>query len=180
MRKTVLLPIADGVEDIETIATLDVLRRSGAGVVIAAIDKLQITSAQGVKIIADKLLSECRDDIFDLIVIPGGMPGAEHLRDCKELTQMLQDQYQAKRLYAAICASPVVVLQHHGLLKGKRATCHPALQPQLNNLIPERVVVDGNCITSQGPGTAIEFALQLVALLFDQDRADKVAQAMVI
>lgn len=180
MRKKVLFPIADGVEDIETVATIDVLRRAGAEVLVAAIDKLQITAARGIKIIADKLLSEITAEIFDLIVVPGGMPGAEYLRDCDLLTNMLKEQQKAKRLYAAICAAPVIILQHHNLLSGKRATCHPALYAQLKNLEKKRVVVDENCITSQGPGTAIEFALQLVELLFDHDKAKLVANSMVV
>ena len=179
MGKKVLIPIADGVEDIETVATADLLRRSGAEVVIAAVNKLLVTTAHGIKITADKLLSECVSEQFDLIALPGGMPGAEHLRDCPQLITMLKMQQQFGRWYAAICASPVVVLQHHGLLVGKRATCYPSMQKQLENLDQARVVVDGNCITSQGPGTAIEFALKLVELLFDKHKAEVLAEGLV-
>jgi 4-methyl-5(b-hydroxyethyl)-thiazole monophosphate biosynthesis len=179
MHKRALVPIADGVEDIETVAIIDVLRRAGVEVVAVAVDKIQITAANGTKIVADELLQECVKEKFDLIALPGGMPGAENLRDSSQLIAMLKEQQKAGRLYGAICASPAVVLQHHGLLEGRRATCHPALQKQLKNLDQARVVVDGNCVTSQGPGTAIEFALQLVELLFDASKARQIAQAMV-
>jgi protein deglycase len=180
MRKKVLIPIVDGVEDIETVVIIDVLRRSGVEVMVVAIDKLGITAANGVRIIADKLLSECISDQFDLIVLPGGMPGAENLRDSSQLITMLKEQQKAGRWVAAICASPVVILQHHGLLAGKRATCYPSMQGQLTNSEQARVVVDGNCVTSQGPGTAVEFALKLVEVLFDKKKAKSVADAMVV
>jgi 4-methyl-5(b-hydroxyethyl)-thiazole monophosphate biosynthesis len=179
MRKKVLLPIADGCEEIESIGAVDVLRRAGAEVTIAAIKNLQITASRDTKIVADKLLTECVNETYDLIVLPGGMPGAEHLRDNEQLTAMLKEQQQANRLYAAICASPVVILQQHGLLSGKKATAHPALIDQLQNQENARVVVDQNCITSQGPGTTLEFALKLTELLFDKTKANQVAEAMV-
>jgi 4-methyl-5(b-hydroxyethyl)-thiazole monophosphate biosynthesis len=95
---------------------------------------------------------------------------------------MLKRQQREGRLYAAICASPVVVLQHHGLLDRRRATCHPGFVHQLKNTdaVEERVVVDGPCITSRGPGTAIEFALKLVELLYDAQKAQEIAQRMVV
>jgi protein deglycase len=180
MRKKVLVPVADNVEEIETIGIVDVLHRAGAEVTIAAINNLEITAANGTKIVADKLLTDCKNLTFDLIALPGGMPGAEYLRDSALLTDMLIAQAQAQRFYAAICASPVVVLQYHGLLEGKKATCHPALFEQMRNLSRERVVVDGNCITSQGPGTVFEFAIKIAELLFNKDCTAKVATAMVM
>lgn len=181
MRTKVLIPIADGTEEVEAIAVVDVLRRAGAEVTVAAVNHdLQITASRGSKIVADKLFTECMTETYDLIVLPGGMPGAEHLRDCKELINMLRKQHQEKRLYAAICASPVTILQHHGFLKGIRATCHPSMFAQLKIKDESRVVVDKNCITSQGPGTALEFGIKLVELLFDKKTAEQIAQAMVI
>jgi 4-methyl-5(b-hydroxyethyl)-thiazole monophosphate biosynthesis len=182
VQKKVLVAVADGVEEVETLAPIDVLRRAGADVTIAAAGKnLTITASRGVKLIADKLISDCITETYDLIVLPGGQPGAENLRDCKELITLLKLQRDAKRFYAAICASPVVVLQHHGLLDGVgRATCHPALFNQLKNGLQERVVVDQNCITSQGPGTALEFGLKLAELLFNREIADKIRYSMVV
>lgn len=180
MRKKVLVPIADGVEEIEAVCIIDVLRRAGAEVTVAAVGELAVTASRGVRLMADRPLESCRGERFDLIALPGGLPGAEHLRDCGLLTDLLRQQALQNRLYAAICAAPAVVLQHHGLLAGRRATCHPALADRLG---PEarpgaRVVVDGNCITSQGPGTALEFALELVAQLFGPERAEAVAGPM--
>jgi 4-methyl-5(b-hydroxyethyl)-thiazole monophosphate biosynthesis len=120
--------------------------------------------------------------VYDAIALPGGIPGAEHLRDSTPLVEMVKKQQQEGRLYAAICASPAVVFQHHGLLAGRKATCHPAFVKYLENqeVVENRVVVDGMCVTSRGPGTAIEFALQLITLLFDEEQAKKVAGPMLV
>lgn len=179
--KRVLVPIADGTEEMEAVCTIDVLRRAGAEVTVASVmPGLQVTASRGVKLVADVLIADCAEEVYDLIVIPGGMPGAVHLRDSAVLTALLQAQAAAGRLYAAICAAPVVVLQHHGLLEGRRATCHPGFERDLRHpeAVAERVVVDGNCVTSRGPGTAIEFALQLVALLYGMEKAREVGTAM--
>jgi 4-methyl-5(b-hydroxyethyl)-thiazole monophosphate biosynthesis len=182
MSKKVLVPIADGIEEIEAVTVIDVLRRAGAQVTVAGVDKLQITASRGVKIVADCPIAECVDTSYDLIVLPGGMPGAEHLKNCPELTAMLKAQVNRGNLYAAICASPAVVLQHHGLIGTRRATCHPAYIHKLDNAsaTESRVVVDGRCITSRGPGTALEFALKLVEILFDKPKAEEVAMPMLV
>lgn len=183
MSKTVLVPIADGTEEIEAVGTIDTLRRSGAQVTVASVmERLQVTASRGVKFVADKLIGECVHETYDVIALPGGMPGAEHLRDSEELIQMLKQQDQEGRIYAAICASPVVVLQYHGLLQSKKATCHPNYADKLEDqdAIEQRVVVDGHCVTSRGPGTAIEFALKLIELLFGAEHAQKVAGPMVV
>ena len=180
MPRRVLVPIADGIEEIEAVCIIDVLRRSGASVTVASVDALAVTASRGVGLIADRLIADCADDTFDLIALPGGMPGAEHLHDSKELEAMLKRQQREGRLYAAICAAPVVVLQCHGLLVGRDATCHPSFVEKLEDASAAamRVVVDGPCITSRGPGTAIEFALTLVEQLYDQERAKEVGDAM--
>ena len=182
MGKKVLVPIADGCEEIETACIVDVLRRAGASVTVASVGTLQVTAARGMKLVADKFMSECVKNTYDLIVLPGGMPGAENLRDSKELVEMLKWQQQNGKLYAAICASPAVVLQHHGLLKGRKATAYPSFAGLLENSeeIDSRVVVDGNCITSRSPGTAIEFSLTLVKILYGEQTATEVANAMLV
>ena len=177
MTKKVLVPIADGCEELEAVTIIDILRRAGADVTAASVNALEITASRGVKLVADRLISECAGDTYDLIALPGGLPGAEHLRDCDQLVRMLKNQRDSERLYAAICASPAVVFQPHGLLQGKKATCHPSRVDALENkdAAAEAVVVDGNCITSQGPGTAMRFSLKLIGLLFGEEKEKEVA-----
>jgi len=180
MVKKVLVPVANGTEEIEAVSIIDTLRRAEADVTVASVDELRVTASRGVKIVADRLIADCARETYDLIVLPGGMPGAERLRDCKVLGELLKRQAQDGRLYAAICAAPVVVLQHHGLLANRRVTCYPSFADTLLNkdAVGQRVVVDGNCITSQGPGTALEFALKLVELLYGEQTASLIAQRM--
>ena len=111
-----------------------------------------------------------------------GVPGAEHLRDLKELMKILKQQKNEGRLYEAICASPAVVLQSHGLLESRKATSHPSFSNMLENRkdIDSRVVVDRNCVTSRGPGTAIELALKLVEILYGIETAEEVAGPMIV
>jgi len=182
MPKRVLVPIASGTEEIEAACIIDTLRRAGADVTVASVGELQITASRGMKLVADARISDCMDQTYDCIALPGGMPGAEHLRDSAPLIEKLKQQKQAGRLYGAICASPAVVLQPHGLLAKVKATCYPSMRGKLDPAYAcdEAVVVDGQCVTSQGPGTAIAFALKLVELLFGARKAREVADAMLV
>jgi protein deglycase len=181
-KRRVLVPIADGTEEIEAVCIIDVLRRAGAEVIVASVGDLQITASRGVKLVADCQIEDCRDDHFDLIALPGGIPGAEHLRDSSPLIQLLRQHQAHGGWYGAICAAPAVVLSHHGLLGGRQATGHPSFTEQLTDGEPvaARVVVDGQCVTSQGPGTALEFALTLVTLLYDDAKAREIAAPMLM
>ena len=180
--KKVLVPIADGTEEIEAVCIIDVLRRAGAEVTVASVGPLEITASRGVRIVADSFLADCVDVDYDLIALPGGIPGAENLRDSIELEGLLKRQARADRFLGAICASPAVVFETHGLLKGRRATTHPGFVDRLGDpsAARSRVVVDGNIVTSRGPGTALEFSIELVALLYGRDHADAVAGPMVM
>jgi 4-methyl-5(b-hydroxyethyl)-thiazole monophosphate biosynthesis len=180
MSKTVLVPIAEGTEELEAVAIIDILRRADAHVTVASVGELQVTASRHTQLVGDALISECVSETYDMIVCPGGMPGSEHLRDSSLLTTLLLAQEESGRFVAAICAAPVVVLQHHRLIAGRRATCHPSVADRLKNrdALDERVVVDGNLITSRGPGTAVEFGLELVAQLFGRQRAREVARTM--
>jgi 4-methyl-5(b-hydroxyethyl)-thiazole monophosphate biosynthesis len=182
MSKRILVPIADGTEEIEAVCIIDVLRRAGVSVTVASVGELQITASRGVKMVADRPIAECTGETYDMIALPGGMPGAEHLRDSRELEELLRRQAQDGRWYAAICASPVVVLRHHGLLEGRRATAHPSVADRLENkeAVEQRVVVDGNLITSRGPGTALEFTLKLVEALYDEQKAAEIGDHMLV
>lgn len=176
MATHVLVPIADGSEEIEAVTIIDVLRRAKIDVtVVSCSANLQITASRGVKLVADKSIAECKGEAFDAIVLPGGLPGAEHLRDCAVLIDMLKAQRDAGRLYAAICASPAVALTPYGLLDGVTATGFPSTQDKLPTASKDRVVVDGNCITSQGPGTAMEFVVELIRRLLGEEKAAEIA-----
>jgi len=177
MTKKVLVPVTDGTEELEAVAIIDILRRADIHVHVASTtNNRQVTCSRGVPIIADSLISDCRDEPFDMIALPGGIPGAQNLRDSEILTGMLIKQAESGGFYGAICASPAIILEHHGLLKNKQATCHPGFADQLQNRDSSRslVVVDGNCITSRGAGTAIEFSLQLVEILMGDEKRKSV------
>ncbi|CAN1271647.1 Protein DJ-1 homolog B [Linum perenne] len=182
--KKVLVPIADGTEPMEAVITIDVLRRAGADVTVASVGKeLRVEAAHGVKIIADSLVSNCVDDVFDLIALPGGIPGATNLRDCKELENMVKKQATDGRPYAAVCASPAVALGSWGLLKGLKATCYPSFMEQLQSsatAVESRVQQDGIVITSRGPGTTMEFAVALVEQLYGKEKAAEVSGPLVL
>lgn len=180
---TALVPIADGSEEIEAISIADVLVRGGVDVTLAVVGKKPdnvVTMSRGVKVQGDVAIESCVDRSFDLIVCPGGMPGAEHLRDSKELVQLLHKQKQDGKLYGAICAAPAVVLHTHGLLQPGAATSYPSFEPKMTGVDykHETVVVNGKCVTSQGPGTAMAMGVKLVELLCGKDKADAVAQGL--
>jgi protein deglycase len=180
MAKNVLVPIAEGSEELETICIVDVLRRAGASTTLASVDKLEVVASKGTKLITDRPLTACVNETYDLIALPGGMPGSERLRNCPELIEALKRQRAEGRLYAAICAAPAVTLYPHGLLEGRRVTCHPNFAHLLVSveLLSAPVVIDGNCITSRGAGTAVEFSLTLVEQLYGREKAREVAQGM--
>lgn len=183
MSKTALIPIADGSEDIESVTLIDVLRRAGADVTVASVGRERgIIAARQTHIVADALLDEVLDRDWDLIVLPGGLAGAEALRDTPRLIERLRRQRETGGLYGAICASPGVALAPYGLLDGLAATGHPGFQDSLpdHSRVSERVVRDGNCLTSQGPGTALEYALALVEALYGKDKRNEVAAPMVL
>lgn len=185
MQPSVLVAVADGSEEMELVIGADILRRAGANVVVASCndDSLTITASRGVRIVADAPLSQIADEAFDAMVLPGGMPGAAHLRDCPVLIDMLRKQAAAGRWIAAICAAPAVVLQSHDLIAGRAATCHPTFQDRLDpatRRCEDRVVVDGHLLTSQGPGTTFEFALTLVELLFGKRKRAEIEAPLVL
>ena len=182
MEKTALVPIADGSEEIEAVTIIDVLRRAGTLVTVASVNNLQISASRGVNLVADCLIGDCAKQTYDLVALPGGMPGAECLRDNAILKHILVQQRDQGRLYAAICAAPAIVLETHGLLSQRRATCHPDFKHMLSDASStgERVVYDANCVTSQGAGTALEFALMLVEVLFGREQRDAVAAPMIV
>lgn len=183
MPEAVLIPVADGVEDIELVTLIDVLRRAQLPVVVASVEKERaITAARGTRITADKLLSEVRDQRWRAIILPGGLPGAERLGTHQPLIDLLHEQDRERAWFGAICASPAYVLAPHGLLKGRHATAYPAFQARLPDRAEShhKVVISEHCVTSQGPGTAIDFALAWVSLLAGDAAREKVASDMLV
>ena len=163
--------------------TIDVLRRAGAEVTVASVEpSLEVTCSRQVKLVADALIDDCMSQKWDVIALPGGMPGAERLRDSEHVAKLIAEQRKANKLLAAICATPAVALEPQGLLKGVKATCHPGFSNKLSDQseVDRRVVVDGSVITSRGPGTAFEFALELVKQLYGDEVMKKVAGPMVM
>lgn len=182
MSKKVLVPIADGSEEIETTCITDTLTRFGAEVTTASVmSSLTCTMSRGIKIVADCSIEEAVTKEWDLVVLPGGMPGAEHLRDCKPLIELLKEQKSSSKLYGAICASPAVALATNGLVDGP-ATCYPApgFREKIGQVSDDPVVVTNNLITSQGPGTSLLFALQLGEQLFGKDKRNEIAKQMLV
>lgn len=184
---SVLVLVAPGSEEIETVAIVDTLVRARIEVVLASCCPAglrQVKASRGVQLVADCHIDELTSRDFEAIVVPGGLPGSEVIRDTPLAIDLLKEQARLGRWRAAICAAPVVVLQHHDLLDGASVTCHPGFQTQLpaSLLSQERVVRDEahRLITSQGPGSAIEFALELVRVLRGDEQATAVAVPMVL
>ncbi|PJG58175.1 DJ-1 family glyoxalase III [Aeromonas cavernicola] len=184
---SVLVLVAPGSEEIETVAIVDILVRAKIAVTLASccpLGQRQITASRGVRLVADCHLDELTQCDVAAIVVPGGVAGSEVIRDTPQAITLLKAQAALGRWRAAICAAPVVVLQHHGLLGDAHVTCHPAFQAQLPpaQCVRARVVRDDThrLITSQGPGTAIEFALELVRVLRGDEAVLAVAGPLVL
>ena len=186
MKIRVLVPIADGSEEIESVTAVDILRRAGIDVLVSAVassNTREITASRGVKIVADDVISNSIDEMWDAIVLPGGIDGAKHLAESKILDKILIKHISEKKVIAAICASPCTVLGDKGFLTKRIATCHPHFHSSLKCReldAGSRVVVDDHYITSQGPGTAIDFALEIVEMLCGVVKREEVASPLVL
>ena len=141
---------------------------------------LSVVCAHGTKITADVCIDECAEKTYDLIALPGGMPGAEHLRDNVILKTLLEQQKNEDRFYAAICASPAVVLAHHALIDDLHATCYPSFSTSIPKYDESDVTLDGRCITGNGPGSAIDFSIMLVAALCGKEKAEQIVSSVCI
>ena len=173
--------LAEGFEEIEGLMVVDMLRRAGVNVDMVSIsDSLQVNGAHAIPVMADKLIKDIDFEAYDLLVLPGGMPGTIHLGECKLLCDEVIRAYESGKKIAAICAAPTV-FGKLGLLNGKMACCYPGMEEQLTGAeaTTSSVTVDGNIITSRGLGTALDFALTLIEELIDKETADKLAAAVV-
>ncbi|HEY0974325.1 MAG TPA: DJ-1 family glyoxalase III [Solimonas sp.] len=174
----VLVPVAHGSESLETVTMVNILRRADVQVVVASIeDSRQVEGTRGIPLLADALYWDVASRDFDAIIIPGGEKGATALGAHGALMDKVKQQRMAHRWYGGICAAPALTLAPHELLDGKQATCHPAFRDRLIHYVDQPVVVDGHCITSQGPATALAFGLKLVELLAGAAKAREVAKA---
>jgi 4-methyl-5(b-hydroxyethyl)-thiazole monophosphate biosynthesis len=178
LSKNILVPIARGIEEIETVTIIDVLRRAGISVRVSSIEEREVIGAHGIKIVADSDFSDEAIEDYDGIVLPGGSEGAKRFAECTPLITAIKKLNADKELIAALCASPAVVLTKAGVLNNKKATGYPSFKNQIKNYVDEKVVIDGNIVTSQGPGTAMVFALRLVEILADKKTASEVKAQM--
>ena len=173
--KTVLVLLAPGFEEIETITVVDILRRAGAKVTLAGTEEGPLVGSRGINVLSDDLLENVLEKEFDLIVLPGGQPGTDNLKNDVRVSQLLNKMDSLGKNIAAICAAPLV-LKNAGVLGNRCVTSHPSVKNGMEGISysDERVVVDGHIITSKSPGTAMEFSLKLVEILFGPERRDVV------
>ncbi|HDI3173191.1 DJ-1/PfpI family protein [Vibrio cholerae] len=185
MSKRILVPVANGSEEMETVIIVDTLVRAGFQVTMAAVDdKLQVQGSRGVWLTAEQTLEECSAEAFDALALPGGVAGAQAFADSTPLLALIDAFSQQGKLVAAICATPALVFTKQQKFVGARMTCHPNF---FEHIPPERLSRQRVCyyatqhlLTSQGPGTALEFALAMIALLAGLELAQHVAAPMVL
>lgn len=176
----VLVLLAQGCEEIEAVTIIDILRRAGIEVTSAGLDDLPVLGSHNIMLTADTTLDLAQHQEFDMIVLPGGLPGSDNLKADKRLIALLQQMAQQGKYVAAICAAPSV-LATAGLLDRRKATCYPTFLdafPEVD-LQTDAVVEDGKLITSRGPGTAMDFALALVERLAGKTKRQEVEAGLV-
>lgn len=177
----VLVPLAQGCEELEAVMVVDILRRAGFEVITAGLSAGPVQASRGMVLVPDVELDVVLDAAFDLVVLPGGMPGSEHLKNDPRILALLQRMHAQGRYTAAICAAPMA-LHAAGLLEGRQATSFPGVLdtlPGSHHYRTDAVVVDGTVVTSRGPGTAMDFALTLVELLAGKQQRAQVEAGLV-
>ncbi len=176
--KRVLIPLAEGFEEIEALATADVLRRADLEVVLAGIPGTIVKGRSGIKIVADTKIEDVNHKDFDCIVLPGGNPGYVNLERSKKVFDIINDFNDQEKLIAAICAAPSI-LGKMGILDNRRATIYPGMEKDIPRPRSGKVVVDDHVITSEGPGTALDFALEIIKNLLGKGKANEVKKEIV-
>ncbi len=169
MKKQVLVLLAPGFEEIEAVTVVDILRRAGINVVVAGTIEGPILAARGVTMLADISVDKIMNDSFDMIVLPGGGEGTEHLGKDARVNQILEQAVKDGKFVAAICAAPTLLAR---FMAGKKATSYPGMSAMMPDVVytEDRVCVDGRFITSRSPGTAMEFAFELILQLAGEER----------
>lgn len=182
MAKTAIVLLAEGFEEIEAVTVIDTLRRAGIRVTTAGIGSRKIKGSRDISIEADKTLEEA-GDAFDAVILPGGMPGAANLSRSKNTSALIKKHFDQGKLIAAICAAPSVVLAPLGILKGRSVTGYPGMTEPFGKETAykeDKVVIDGNIITSRGPATALAFALAIAEILAGKETSEKLKKAMLV
>lgn len=180
--KTIFVFLAEGFEEIEALTPVDVLRRAGLSVqTVSVMDEQVVAGAHGVPVLADKMFAEINPEDAEMILLPGGLPGATNLDAHEGLSRMIQNFAEAEKPLAAICAAPLV-FGNRGLLQGKKATCYPGFESYLLDAEYTAALVeqDGNFITGKGPGSAMEFAFAIVEKYCGIDKVNELKQGMMI
>ncbi|EFN77516.1 Protein DJ-1 [Harpegnathos saltator] len=182
LEKSALLVITHGSEEMEAVITADILRRGGVDVTIASLlDDNCVTCSRDVKICADaKFADVSKSQKYDVVILPGGWSGSTAFESSVALGDLLKEQVKEDRVIAAICAAPIA-LKAHGIGKGKKITSYPSVRSELVGMYDyseDRVVTDGNLITSRGPATAFDFGLAIVEKLLDKETACMVAKQL--
>ncbi|MDP4144780.1 MAG: DJ-1/PfpI family protein [Bacillota bacterium] len=179
--KKVLLFLAEGFEEIEALTVVDVLRRASITCDTCSIKDTEVTGAHGITVKADKLIEDINKADYDVVVLPGGMPGSTNLRDNEKVINIVKEFYSSGKLVSAICAAPIV-LAKAGILEDKKVTSYPGFQPELGacSYSEELVVQDGNLLTSRGPATALYFAYKLVENIKGQEEAANLREGMLV
>lgn len=182
MMKTIFVFLAEGFEEIEALAPIDILRRAGLAVkTVSVMEEQVVAGAHGVPVVADVMFDEINPEDAEMILLPGGLPGATNLDAHEGLGQMILDFAEAAKPLAAICAAPLV-FGNRGLLNGKKATCYPGFETYLQGAEYTAALVekDGNFITGKGPGAAMEFAFAIVEKYCGIDKVKELKQGMMI
>ena len=180
--KNIFVFLAEGFEEIEALTPVDVLRRAGLSVqTVSVMDEQIVAGAHGVPVLADKMFAEINPEDAEMILLPGGLPGATNLDAHEGLGQMIQDFAKEEKPLAAICAAPLV-FGNRGLLQGKKATCYPGFETYLQGAEYTAALVekDGNFITGKGPGAAMDFAFAIVEKYCGIDKVNELKQGMMI
>lgn len=177
----IYLFLADGFEEMEALAPVDILRRAGLDVKTVGVTGKTVTGSHKISVTADMIADSVRYDDMDMVILPGGLPGTNHLEDSKLVKRAVTYCFNNDKYIAAICAAPRI-LGHMGVLDGKNATCYPGNENALTkggaNFTGESVVVDGKVITGKGAGVAVKFALKIVEVLTSKETADKLFVGM--
>jgi len=175
----VMVPLADGFEEIEALTVVDVLRRADIETHTVGVIGSVMTGANGIRVMVDRRLNEISPSDYEAIVLPGGSPGYENLGRSAKLMDIVKQFHNQNKIVAAICAAPLL-LAKEGILDDKKATVYPGNERSLPYPRDRPVIVDGNIITSQGPGTAMEFALQIVKRLKDDATVMRLRRDLVV